>query len=329
MPSIGTAARVGGPSRSIESGVRLPALLAEIDGADPTWCDALDAAVADARQLGAELDLRLILGGPDEGSAVLERLEDVPLVRLGVFDRGSHMTEIDLWQWLSKQPFVRSREIDLVVGTRAHFTELNRSHERIESVLADADGAAFSITPQMHATEVRHIVSSVRAQGEVVRSAAAFLGSSPIHIGPITLESRFNAVATKAAGAAVQTMPDELTVTPFAAAWLVGSLAAIVPANVASLAYFRVGELSGTEAGLLLPELAKLAGLPVLAVGRGADSSMAAFAVAAADGPCVYFSNLSRSPRHIVIENADGDDHPVLIPPWSYRSVELAGVVGR
>src|SRR3546814_19463869 len=86
---------------------------------------------------------------------------------------------------LRRQP--RSTRTD----TLFPYTRLVRAeHPRLP---ADLLGITFAMTPQMHATERAQLVESIAVQEVVARDAARIADGRPLHIGPITLRSRFNA----------------------------------------------------------------------------------------------------------------------------------------
>ena len=165
------------------------------------------------------------------------------------------MTEPDLWAALTDAAARSLPDSELLGGARSHFTELNRRHGDLPP---DLPSLAFSLTPQMHATERAQLVESIAMQAVVVRDAARIAAGRPLHVGPITLRSRFNAVATSAAsGQADPTLADgygaELVAgatdarqsSAALAAWTVASFAAVATADVgdgglvADVAYFE------------------------------------------------------------------------------------------
>lgn len=304
----------------------LEASLVELDLSQPRWEASLNEALRQTE--GLKLDLRLVAEEPDSASRAIDRLEGVAtLSRIAMFDKSSHMTELEHWQWLGEQRGRLEPSVALIAGTRAHFTELNRSHGRLSDVLRAADGITFSLTPQMHSTEVRHIVSSLQAQEDVAASANEIVGFKPIHVGPITLGTRFNAVATTSQGRDVQAGSDPLTRTPFAAAWMIGSISALSRDGVASLSYFRIDELSGTAAARLLTELTRLRGLPILNASVSLPDDLAVLPVNTEGGAVVFVANLSRYARNIEIESPAEERRGVELEPWSHQRIDFRPAV--
>ncbi|SMQ60429.1 hypothetical protein SAMN06295909_0445 [Plantibacter sp. VKM Ac-1784] len=334
--------------------------LVEIDPTNHDWPAILDRAV---RQAGARpLDLRLVLGTGEEAEPVLRRLRDaaVTVVRVGAFHRRTHLSEITLltavgdvlrtlWADISTPP------PELVGGTRAHFTELNRNHARLERWTGPV---AFSITPFMHDRGGHQLVESLGMQAVVVADAVRIADGRPLHVGPVTLGARYNAVATTRASAGDSRDPelragfgaehvpgatDRRQSAEALGAWVVGSVAALAVSGVESLSYFEATGPRGlvaadgtlTAAGRVLGWIAELSGRQRVAVeiggmSLGAGSSVAGppvssagvtaiAAVDAAGETVVILGNLAETPVRVVLTGASEP-----------RAVELAaGAVAR
>jgi len=218
------------------------ALLVEFDLRSSKWRKRLEWALAESAQWGAPLDVRLVTDQPRHIPTAVTDLIGAPVRRLGVFDATTHVTEQPLWDQLVYESS-RLPGVSLVGGSRAHFAELNRCLTRLP---ADLPELTFSITPHMHAGEREHIVDSISGQRIVARNAVRLAGNRPVHIGPITLKPRFNAVATTQGEPVVpdgtesfDDRTDARQGTPFAAAWMLASAAALAIDGVASLTYFE------------------------------------------------------------------------------------------
>ena len=334
-------------------------ILVEIDPTNQDWPAILDRAV---RQAGTRpLDLRLVLGTGEEAEPVLRRLRDatVPVVRVGAFHRRTHLSEVTLLTalgdvlrtlWAEGPPHP-----ELVGGTRAHFTELNRNHARLERWTGPV---AFSITPFMHDRGGHQLVESLGMQAVVVADAVRIADGRPLHLGPVTLGARYNAVATTRASAGDSRDPelragfgaehvpgttDDRQSAEALGAWVVGSVAALAVSGVESLSYFEATGPRGlvaadgtlTAAGRALGWIAELSGRQRVAVeiggvSLGAGSSVAGppvssagvtaiAAVDAAGETVVILGNLGETPVRVVLA---GTSEP--------RAVELAaGAVDR
>ena len=236
--------------------VGVAGILVELDTRTPSWRAALDRAVRESA--GRPLDVRIVADDAD-ADAVREAVEAAaaagPVARVGAFAGRGHVTEPDLWAALTDAAAHSLPEAELLGGARSHFTELNRRHGDLPH---DLPSLAFSMTPQMHATERAQLVESIAMQAVVVRDAARIAAGRPLHVGPITLRSRFNAVATSAAsGQADPTLADGYGAQLAAgatdarqssvalAAWTVASFAAVATADVgdgglvADVAYYE------------------------------------------------------------------------------------------
>jgi len=239
--SVGASTAPGsGPSVVVPAST----VLIELETEQPVWRDAL----ARAARSRVPLDVRIVTSEADDIDPVLDALGGVLVRRLGVFSADTHVTEPDLWARLEESVAARGFDVELVAGTRAHFTELNRSRERL---IPSADSVTFSVTPQMHARERAQLVESIEMQAVVARDAASIAGGRPVHVGPITLRARFNAVSTTPRTAGPGTLDagygphlddnatDERQTSVAARTWTVASFAALAAAGVASACYFE------------------------------------------------------------------------------------------
>ncbi len=334
-------------------------ILVEIDPTNQDWPAILDRAV---RRAGTRpLDLRLVLGTGEEAEPVLRRLRDatVPVVRVGAFHRRTHLSEVTLLTalgdvlrtlWAEGPPHP-----ELVGGTRAHFTELNRNHARLERWTGPM---AFSITPFMHDRGGHQLVESLGMQAVVVADAVRIADGRPLHVGPVTLGARYNAVATTRASAGDSRDPelragfgaehvpgatDDRQSAEALGAWVVGSVAALAVSGVESLSYFEATGPRGlvaadgtlTAAGRALGWIAEVSGrqrvtaeIGGVSLGDGSPvggppvSSAGVTAIAAVDAAgetVVILGNLGETPVRVVLTGASEP-----------RAVELAaGAVAR
>ncbi|NKX56339.1 hypothetical protein [Arthrobacter mobilis] len=298
----------------------LDAVLVELTGPEDGWGSRLEAAAREAAGHGAALDVRVVTAAPERVAAALAgRLDGV--ARLGVFDPASHVTEPEAWQVAGQALAAAGFRGQLLAGTRAHFTELNRNSGRMPR---DAAALTFSITPQMHSTDVRHIVESVPMQRLAAQNALRLAAGRPVHVGPVTLRPRFNAVATS--GTAGTAESDELQAGPFTAAWTLASIAALSPEGVASVCYFEPSGPRGIcaadgrlyPAGQLLRQLAALKGAPVLAAVPEAPGPVAVYPVSVPGAVLLFAANLSPRPASAEI----------LLPAGSDAGTAAATVIG-
>jgi hypothetical protein len=297
----------GGPSAPpVAMGV-----LVELTLVDANWPAALERAVDDSA--GGTLDVRIIVTELDELAAALDALVPLNVSRIAVFDSGSHVTEPELWAALVAGVSARGLTAELVGGTRGYFTELNRTHER----LAESVGAlTFSITPQMHSLDREQIIESIGVQRTVALNARLIADGRPLHIGPVTLRARFNAVATDAqepeqsvtldhgyGAGLVDGATDPRQQGRALAAWLVASVEALTVADVHSISYFEAwGErgivsADGTRVfpvAVALAWLTELRGARLLTLAGDIADKVRVLATRSSDGSLtVLVSNLS------------------------------------
>jgi hypothetical protein len=240
------------------------AILVELDTRTPQWRFALRRAAAEAGAL--PLDVRVAAEDPDAVREAVDAIAGSPagrVIRVGVFSTRSHVTEPHLWDALTDAARGRLADVEFVGGARSHFTELNRRHGDLPPYLPSL---TFAITPQMHATERAQLVESIGMQAIVTRDAGRIAAGRPVHVGPITLRSRYNAVATTAPDSGgdptlargygaelVAGATDPRQASDALEAWTVASFAAIAgqarTAAVASVAYFETEGPRGIRSG--------------------------------------------------------------------------------
>lgn len=317
-PAVRRTITIGGPAGSVPPlGLSAPAgaarpLLPPIPGLDAVlvelteqtgpaprsaWAARLETAAAEAARHGAGLDLRVVTSNPGSVAAALGPYLALAR-RLAVFDPVSHVTEPECWPGLRTSLQAGAFRGELLAGARSHFTELNRSSRRTPS---DADALTFSITPQMHSTETTHVIESVAMQRLAAGNALRLGAGRPVHVGPVTLRPRFNAVATTAPSGAPEAEADDLQAHPFTAAWTLASIGALTLDGVASVSYFETAGPGGIAdatgclhpVGELLRELAARTGGRVLAAVPDGGTSLTIYPVQAPGVLMLFVGNLS------------------------------------
>ncbi|WP_337060863.1 hypothetical protein [Kineococcus sp. G2] len=216
-------------------------VLVELDATGRAWPGVLARARAEAG--AAPLDVRITAQHPEQLDAVLEALRGTAVARVAAHDTEGHTTTAPLWEHLVR----RSGDLPLAGGTSAHFTELNRRHGDLP---ANLPALTFSSTPQMHDTGRRQLLQSVAVQRLTAEQAVVIADGRPVHVGPITLRPRFNAVATsprvpadadvvaEGTGAHhVWAASDPRQAGRGFAAWIIASFQALAVPGVASLTY--------------------------------------------------------------------------------------------
>lgn len=247
-----------------------------LSGAD--WRARLARAAADAQALDADLECAITLSDAGEAEivALVAALAELrpPVVRWLVYHEQEKVTA-GRWIALARhlklpdlQPATRRDDFPadapgIAGGTDAYFTELNRDRPAPGSL----DLVAYSINPQVHAFDDASLVETLPMQAATVESARRFLGDIPVAISPVTLLPRFNPNATGPRVAPDPTLlPPEVDprqLSLFAAAWTVGSLAALAGARVASATYYETTGPRGlmeTAAGAPWPAFPSIPG---------------------------------------------------------------------
>jgi hypothetical protein len=139
----------------------------------------------------------------------------------------------------------------------------------------------------------------------LVAGNALRLGAGrPVHVGPVTLRPRFNAVATTAPSGTPEAEADDLQAEPFTAAWTLASIGALTLDGVASASYFETAGPRGISdaagrlypVGELLRELAAHKGCPVLAAVPVGGTGLTVYPVQTPEVLLLFVGNLSPLP---------------------------------
>lgn len=298
-----------GTAESAGDGEQLPglgAVLVELYEPREQWPAKLAAASREADRHSAALDVRVVSPSAD---GVVEALSGAlggslsRIVRLGLFHPETQCTDPAAWTALKPSLEEAGFSGQFLAGTRSHFTELNRwiaGGGSTSPLPADADALTFSLAPQVHSTEIAHIVETVPVQRLAAANAVRLGGGRPVHVGPITLKPRLHAPGQQAAA-------DELQDHSFTAAWTLASLNALTLEGVASVTYFEAAPPRGitaadgtlNPAGELLRKLAACQGEQVLAAvqqpvhGTAGRSAVTVYPVQSGAGLQLFLGNLS------------------------------------
>lgn len=254
-----------GPDTPADTGIinDLPVLV-EVPADERCWPAVLDRAATDTN---GELDLRIIAASADQLEPVINTLRTASwrtrVVRIGVYHRTTQLAESDLLDGLTTLLDEAGSAVEVVAGTRAHFTELNRGIAAFEDW---AGALSFSLTPQMHDRSRAQLIESIRMQRIIAEQAVRMADGRPVHVGPVTLRPRFNAVATTAfvpsdaesvvAGYGPQRVPgstDPRQYAPAVAAWTVATVAALSVPGIDSITLFESWGPRGIRASRVGP----------------------------------------------------------------------------
>jgi D-apionolactonase len=331
VPALGTSS-----SRSdtrLDAVPGMDALIVEVSGDDISEAEGILArALRESGELGVRMDVRITASTPGHLGRVLDLLPLEQVARIGVFSSNEHITEPELWAELRAETRRRGLTATLLAGARSHFTELNR---RQDTLPGDAGAFTYSVTPQMHATEVPHIVESLPMQRQTALNALRMGSGKPLHVGPITLKARYNAVSTDGAYDSKTTeamTTDPLQAETFTAAWMLGSIAAMTLPGVESLSYFEASGPRGlltddgtpTPAFELLVKLAALRGADVLEV-EGNVPGLVLYPVRADSAVVLFAANLTPEPLRTAVRFEHGESiQTVALPAWSVTTRPLS-----
>jgi len=243
--------------------LRLSHFRVDLRLATESWRKEFQQAASGAEQLEARLEVAIHLPrhGDDDFSEVTPVLERQAalLARVLALREGEAATSSATLQRVRK--LLRGVRAPVGAGSDCNFCELNREQALGRLALNDADFLFWSINPQVHTFDHLSIMETLEAQAATVRSARAFAGGRPLVVTPVTLKQRFNPVATRLEPAPppgeLPPQVDPRQLSQFAAAWTLGSLAALVSAGVESVTYYETTGWRGVmerAAGSSLPE---------------------------------------------------------------------------
>jgi hypothetical protein len=210
------------------------------------WQDALTRAIADARELGAALELAVSANdsATDELARLATLLEgsDVPIARVLVYPLADGFSAFVTTTPAAIVRLVRDAlapvtgDVVFAGGTDQNFSDINRDRPS-DPVLT---GVCFSISPTVHAADDASIVENIAGQSEVVRFASAIAAPRSIHVSPVTLATRFGPYpAGPAAPGDLPSAVDVRQASLLGAAWTVGSIAALAGAGATSATYYE------------------------------------------------------------------------------------------
>ncbi|HEV7712269.1 MAG TPA: hypothetical protein VGP16_29030 [Asanoa sp.] len=325
MPEVGLGLAEATPSagtvellrRLAPAHLRLDLKLAEAD-----WPERLARALDTAAALGTGLELAVFAPPAAPALAALaERLNGAAVRRVLVFSEAEESTAPQTVDQVRAALAPAVGPALFVSGTNVYFNELNRHRLPVGS----ADGLVWSVNPQIHAFDELSLVENLAAQPETVRTARTFADGAALFVSPVTLRPRFNAVAVTDEAQATDELPPAVDVrqpSQFAAAWTLGSLAALAPAGVAALTYYETVGARGVVAGPepeypgrfvaepdrpyplyhVLADAIELAGAPLRAVEVGDPLSVAALAADDGTRTVVLLANLSDRERAVRID---------------------------
>ena len=210
----------------------------------------LGRAEQECSLLGCGLELALFL--TDNAQHELLGLEpflplSVPVSRVLVFHEQETTTSRHWVQLVRDRIAPHLPGVPIGGGTNLYFAELNGARPDT----AGLDAVAYSINPQVHASDEQSLVENIEVQRDTISCARSFCDGLPIVVSPVTLKPRFNPYA---AGPEPAPRPGELPSTVdarqmslFAAAWTVGSIKHLAEGGAASVTYYETTGWQGLK----------------------------------------------------------------------------------
>ncbi len=303
-------------------------------------------AVTEAAALKARLELALQLpkhSGIDREFQQLLAQHAPAVERILVLREGEPATTPETLAQARKQ--LGSLGIPIGAGSDCNFCELNREFNLGRLGLDAADFLFWSVNPQVHACDHLSIMETLEAQTVTCRTAQTIAGKRDLVVSPVTLKQRFNPVATGAEISNPNELPppvDRRQLSDFAAAWTLGSFAALAECGVHSITYYETtgwrGVMecpSGSDLPNRFPSLpgerfrihdvfAQLAGFTHCArIGLPGSSDIVALSLFnGAQLARTLIANLTTTLRIVKVRSRDGTQHTLKLSPYAFVSLE-------
>jgi hypothetical protein len=242
LPGIGLQIRADAPpptdiERARLRDLALSHLRIDVRANDPLASEYVKDRARLAAAIGARLVVALFVDEAGVLPIIAGQLSDTPVDTWLVFDAHAKVTSIGL---IAAARSAFGEGARLGGGTNLYFTEVNREPPDT----SELEVVAFSMNPQVHATDHLTVVQNLATQGVVAAQARAIAGAAAIHVGPVTLRPRFNPNATDprrdVSGTALPSDVDARQSSQFCAAWTVISLKYLAEAGtVDEVTYFE------------------------------------------------------------------------------------------
>jgi hypothetical protein len=231
---------------------------AELKLFDKNWETFLKQAANESQQLGWPLFLVLYLSSEVEAELkkFISGLKKYKANLKYCFAvRENHLPDVLLTDKLIKSLQPNFSKVIVGTGVNAYFAELNRNRPQNQQ----ARFVNFTISPQVHAFDDLSLVENLEAQADVVKSAKNLFPGKEVFVSPITLKQRFNVVATsEEEGSLWKELPfqvDARQLSPFAAAWMLGSLKNLAEAGATLVTFFETVGWRGIVQGNFAPSM--------------------------------------------------------------------------
>lgn len=159
--------------------------------ADHDWQQELKKGVAEAKKLGAKLEL-IVFFSADLRKEISSLTVALRNSEPGIFESilplqlpGKTTTDALLESVAS----VLKKEIPGIkigYGSDGFFAELNRNRPGNDLF----DFVSFTLNPQVHAVDTRSVIENLEQQAVLVRTAKSFAGVKPVRVSPVTFKTR-------------------------------------------------------------------------------------------------------------------------------------------
>lgn len=251
LPPIGVAiaghgGRLSDGATALLRRLRLDHVRVDVHLHDPSYPATIARAAAEGEALGAPLELALFItenAGEqlDRCASLLQSLPRRP-ARLLIFqdaeglDTVAGSTPAHLIRLARERLEQAVPGAPFAGGTNQFFAELNRDRPDV----AVTDGVAYSINPQVHASDNTSLVENLEAQADTVRMARSLCGDRPIFVSPVTFIGRFGPwAAGPPEPGGLPPRVDVRQASLFGAGWTAGSIKYLAESGAASLTYYE------------------------------------------------------------------------------------------
>jgi hypothetical protein len=273
----------------------------DVPAEDPAAATDIKGAAARAAAIGARLVVALFVADASGLPSLASSVVDVDVETWLVFDSHAKVTGSELAA-AARSAFGPSARVG--GGTNLYFTELNREPPDVSAL----DVVAFSVNPQVHASDDQTLVQNLATQTVVAWNAARLSGTAGIHVSPVTLRPRFNPNATEPdvdhSNTPLPSNVDARQMSQLGANWTIASIKYLAESGaVEAITYYETTGWRGVierDSGSSQPsDFPSSPGQPFPV--HGALLSLVGF-----DTVRVVTSNLSLVADALLLENADG-----------------------
>ncbi len=329
IPALGTVWNTTGSAAEIVSALRplrLAHLRLDLWLKDSTWIQKLSAAAVAAEKLKLELEIAVFVNEHATAQfsalrAALPQLNPRPrIARWLVFHENHDATPVAMLatarEAFNGSPF----SAPVGGGGTDNFTELNYHPE----LATEADFTVHACNPQVHAFDEASISETLPIQGMTVSNARQLSGGRPAVVSPVMFTRRWRLTDTDAPGVLpAGLMPfqtDQRHTSKFAAAWTLGSVAALANAGAVSATYFEATGDNGLVSLDVKPfpvyhtlaAVAPFSGASVVATVSSHPLSVVALAFTTGKKRILILANLRATPLSVKIDGT-----------WNARAVAL------